>query len=88
MELSNPHGHFTIRSLSHSSINSLPVGENLLSLLFLGCALEMTSNSTIPPDAILNPYTPLAFLAPDVANIHQAMCYLYVAKLAVSSVRW
>lgn len=44
----------------------------------------MASNETIPPDAILNPYTPLAFLPPDVADQYQIMCYVYVATLAVS----
>jgi len=44
----------------------------------------MTSNSTIPLDAILNPYTPLAFLPPDVANPFQVICYGNVAILAVS----
>ena len=46
----------------------------------------MTGNSTIPADAILNPYTPLAFLPPDVANQYQIMGYIYVATLAVSSI--
>jgi len=46
----------------------------------------MTSNnSTIPPDAILNPYTPLAFLSPDIADQFQVICYVNVAILAVSS---
>jgi hypothetical protein len=45
------------------------------------------TNSTIPPDAILNPYTPLAFLPPDVANQYQIVCYVYVATLAVSSIK-
>jgi hypothetical protein len=45
----------------------------------------MASNSTIPPDAILNPYTPLAFLPPDVAEQYQVVCYVYVATFAVSS---
>jgi hypothetical protein len=44
----------------------------------------MTSNSTIPPDAILNPYTPLAFLPPDAADQYQVVSYVYVATLAVS----
>ena len=48
----------------------------------------MASNGVIPPDAILNPYTPLAFLPPDVANQYQARCYVYVATLAVSLVRY
>jgi hypothetical protein len=44
----------------------------------------MASNNTIPPYAILNPYTPMAFLPPDVADQFQIMCYVYVAILAVS----
>jgi hypothetical protein len=47
----------------------------------------MTGNSTIPADAILNPYTPLAFLPPDVADQYQIMGYIYVATLAVSSLK-
>jgi len=47
----------------------------------------MAANSTIPPEAILNPYTPLAFLPPDVADRYQVMLYVYVANLAVSYVR-
>jgi hypothetical protein len=46
----------------------------------------MVSNSTIPPNAVLNPYTPLAFLPPDVADQYQLLCYVYVATLAVSSI--
>jgi hypothetical protein len=45
----------------------------------------MANNSTIPPDAILNPYTPLAFLPPSVADQYQVMAYVYVATLAVTS---
>ncbi|KIM88317.1 hypothetical protein PILCRDRAFT_814216 [Piloderma croceum F 1598] len=48
----------------------------------------MASNGVIPPDAILNPYTPLAFLPPDVANQYQARCYVYVATLAAYSWDW
>jgi hypothetical protein len=44
----------------------------------------MASNGVIPTDAILNPYTPLAFLPPDVANQYEVRCYIYVATLAVS----
>src|SRR5882762_4878977 len=33
----------------------------------------MANNNTIPPDAILNPYTPLAFLPPSVADQYQVM---------------
>jgi hypothetical protein len=47
-------------------------------------SIIMTSNDTIPPDAILNPYTPLAFLTPDAADQYQVMLYVYVALLAVS----
>ena len=43
----------------------------------------MASDSTIPPDAILNPYTVLAFMPPDVADQYQVICYVYVATLAV-----
>jgi len=45
----------------------------------------MANNNTIPPDAILNPYTPLAFLPPSVADQYQVMAYVYVATLAVTS---
>lgn len=44
----------------------------------------MANNRTIPPDAVLNPYTALAFLPPEVADQYQIMCYVYVATLAVS----
>ncbi|KIM77145.1 hypothetical protein PILCRDRAFT_825699 [Piloderma croceum F 1598] len=47
-----------------------------------------SNNSTIPPDAILNPYTPLAFLAPDVANQFQVICYVNVAILAAFTWDW
>ena len=50
--------------------------------------LSMANNNTIPPDAILNPYTPLAFLTPSVANQYQLMLYVYVAILAVSFVKY
>jgi hypothetical protein len=43
-----------------------------------------SSNSTIPTGAILNPYTPLAFLPPDVADQFQIICYVNVATLSVS----
>jgi hypothetical protein len=43
----------------------------------------MATNSTIPQDAILNPYTLLAFMPPDVANQFQAICCLNIAVLAV-----
>ena len=45
------------------------------------------NNSAIPPDAILNPYTPMAFLLPDVADQFQVICYVNVAILAVSSMK-
>jgi len=48
----------------------------------------MTSNDTIPPDAILNPYTPLAFLTPDAADQYQVMLYVYVAILAAYTWDW
>jgi len=48
----------------------------------------MASNSTIPPEAILNPYTPLAFLPPDVADQYQVMCYVYVATMAAYTWDW
>ena len=44
----------------------------------------MAGNATIPQDAILNPYTALAFLPPRVAEQYQATGYVYVATLAVS----
>jgi len=47
----------------------------------------MDTNNIIPQDAILNPYTPLAFMPPDVADQFQAMCYVNVAVLAVSSMQ-
>ncbi|KIM88427.1 hypothetical protein PILCRDRAFT_814319 [Piloderma croceum F 1598] len=46
------------------------------------------NNSTIPPDAILNPYTPLAFLPPDIANQFQVICYVNVAILAAFTWDW
>jgi hypothetical protein len=48
----------------------------------------MANNNTIPPDAILNPHTPLAFLPPDVADQLQTICYVNVATLAVSLIQW
>ncbi|KIM88405.1 hypothetical protein PILCRDRAFT_255956 [Piloderma croceum F 1598] len=48
----------------------------------------MASNSTIPPDAILNPYTPLAFMPPDVAEQYQVVCYVYVATFAAYAWDW
>jgi len=47
----------------------------------------MANNTTIPPDAILNPYTPLAFMPPDVADQYQVMLYVYVATFAVSLIQ-
>ena len=38
----------------------------------------------IPPEAILNPYTPLAFLPPVIANQYEIVGYVYIATLAVS----
>ena len=45
------------------------------------------NTTTIPADAILNPYTPLAFLPPGIADQYQLLCYIYVATFAVSSVK-
>jgi hypothetical protein len=46
-------------------------------------AMATTSNdSTLPP--LPNPFTPLAFLPPKLANEFQAIAYVYVATLAVS----
>jgi hypothetical protein len=42
------------------------------------------NSSTIPRDAILNPYTPLVFLPPNMAYQFQITCYVHVATLAVS----
>ena len=47
----------------------------------------MANNTAIPPDAILNPYTPLAFMLPDVADQYQVMLYVYVATFAVSLIQ-
>jgi hypothetical protein len=41
-------------------------------------------DKTVPTDAILNPYTPLVFLAPNIAYQFQLICYINVATLAVS----
>ena len=38
----------------------------------------------IPPEAILNPYTPLAFLPPVIAYQYEIVGYVYIATLAVS----
>ena len=32
----------------------------------------------IPPEAILNPYTPLAFLPPVIANQYEIVGYVYI----------
>jgi len=48
----------------------------------------MANNTTIPPEAILNPYTPLAFLPPHIADQYQAMCYMYVTTLSAYSWDW
>ena len=45
----------------------------------------MGNNTAIPADAILNPYTPLAFLSPEIADQYQLTNYVFVAVLAVSS---
>jgi hypothetical protein len=45
----------------------------------------MVNDSGIPPEAILNPYTPLAFLPPEFASNFEMSCYVYVATMAVSS---
>ena len=37
-----------------------------------------------PPEAILNPYTPLAFLPPVIAYQYEIVGYVYIATLAVS----
>jgi hypothetical protein len=44
----------------------------------------MVNGSSIPPEAILNPYTPLAFLPPEFSDKYQTECYVYVATFAVS----
>lgn len=45
----------------------------------------MAANFTlIPQEAILNPYTPLAFLSPAIASQYEIVGYVYVATLAVS----
>jgi len=48
----------------------------------------MASNNTIPPDAILNPYTPLAFMPREVADQYQVVCYVCVATLAAYTWDW
>jgi len=35
----------------------------------------------------LNPYTPLAFMPPDVADQYQVVLYVYVATLSVSLIQ-
>lgn len=45
----------------------------------------MASNSTLP--TLPNPYTPLAFLPPTLADQFQASGYLYVAGLSVCIVQ-
>ena len=40
--------------------------------------------TVIPPEAILNPYTPLAFLPPVIAYQYEIVGYVYIATLAVS----
>lgn len=46
----------------------------------------MVNNTAIPPEAILNPYTPLAFLSPEIALQYEIVGYVYIASVAVSSV--
>lgn len=41
----------------------------------------MANNDTTYP--ILNPYTPLAFLPPDIADQYEAVGYVYISTLAV-----
>jgi hypothetical protein len=41
------------------------------------------NNSTLPP--LPNPFTPLAFLPPILANQFQAVAYAYISALAVSN---
>lgn len=43
----------------------------------------MATNTTLPP-GVLNPYTPLAFLSPEVGDRVQEVSYVYIATLAVS----
>jgi hypothetical protein len=45
----------------------------------------MVNDSGIPPEAILNPYTPLAFLPPEFAGHYEIASYVHVATMAVSS---
>jgi len=44
----------------------------------------MVNDSSIPPEAILNPYTPLVFLPPEFAENYQIIRYMHVAIFAVS----
>jgi hypothetical protein len=44
----------------------------------------MVNDHGIPPEAILNPYTPLAFLSPESADNLEIIRYVHVATLAVS----
>jgi hypothetical protein len=44
----------------------------------------MVNGSSIPPEAILNPYTPLAFLPPEFADKYEIVCYVHVATFVVS----
>jgi hypothetical protein len=44
----------------------------------------MVNDSSIPPEAILNPYTPLVFLPPEFAENYQIVHYVHVAIFAVS----
>jgi hypothetical protein len=56
------------------------VGPSVVSLL-RSLPHVMDTNSTLPP--LLNPYTPLAFLPPQIAQQFQAQTYFDVATLSV-----
>ncbi|KIM76936.1 hypothetical protein PILCRDRAFT_825948 [Piloderma croceum F 1598] len=48
----------------------------------------MATNSTIPQDAILNPYTTLAFMPLNVAEQFQTVCYINIAVFAAYAWDW
>ncbi|KIM88397.1 hypothetical protein PILCRDRAFT_255837 [Piloderma croceum F 1598] len=48
----------------------------------------MVNDSSIPPEAILNPYTPLAFLPPEFAGNYEIIRYVHVATLAAYTWDW
>ncbi|KIM88395.1 hypothetical protein PILCRDRAFT_3392 [Piloderma croceum F 1598] len=48
----------------------------------------MVNDSIIPPEAILNPYTPLAFLPPEFANNYEIIRYMHVATLMAYTWDW